>query len=116
MKPFSLPACLWRVGRDRLTFRRITGQPAFHARLYTTADMREHILSALLIVAAILLWKGTVSHRMIRRDVRRVVGVMGWLMVGWLLLRLFKYQLPQEGSLCRMCWCTATTSFNWPCR
>lgn len=76
----------------------------FHARLYTTADMREHILSALLIVAAILLWKGTVSHRMIRRDVRRVVGVMGWLMVGWLLLRLFKYQLPQEGSLCRMCW------------
>ena len=76
----------------------------FHARLYTTADMREHILSALLIVAAILLWRGTVSHRMIRRDVRRIVGALSWLMVGWLLLRLFKYQLPQEGTLCRMCW------------
>lgn len=76
----------------------------FHARLYTTADMREHILSALLITAAILLWKGTVSHRMIRQDIRRVVGVLGWLMVGWLLLRLFKYQLLQEGTLCRMCW------------
>lgn len=76
----------------------------FHARLYTTADMREHILSALLIVAAILLWKGTVSHRMIRRDIRRAVGALSWLMVGWLLLRLFKYQLPQEGALCRMCW------------
>lgn len=76
----------------------------FHARLYTTADMREHILSALLIVAAVLLWKGTVSHRMIRRDIRRVAGALGWLMVGWLLLRLFKYQLPQEGALCRMCW------------
>ena len=76
----------------------------FHARLYTTADMREHILSALLIIAAILLWKGTVSHRMIRRDIRRVVGALSWLMVGWLLLRLFKYQLPQEGTLCRMCW------------
>ena len=76
----------------------------FHARLYTTADMREHILSALLIVTAILLWKGTVSHRMIRRDIRRTVGALGWLMVGWLLLRLFKYQLPQEGTLCRMCW------------
>lgn len=76
----------------------------FHARLYTTADMREHILSALLIAAAILLWKGTVSHRMIRQDIRRVVGVLGWLMVGWLLLRLFKYQLLQEGALCRMCW------------
>lgn len=76
----------------------------FHTRLYTTADLREHILSALLISAAILLWKGTVSHRMIRRDVRRVVGVMGWLMVGWLLLRLFKYQLTADGILCRMCW------------
>ena len=60
-----------------------------HIRRYTTADLREHILSALFLAAAILLWKGTVSHRMIRRDVRRVVGVMGWLMVGWLLLRLF---------------------------
>ncbi len=55
-----------------------------HIRRYTTADLREHILSALLLAAAILLWKGTVSHRMIRRDVRRVVGGMGWLMVGWL--------------------------------
>ena len=76
----------------------------FHTRLYTTADLREHILSALLISAAILLWKGTVSHRMVRRDVRRAVGVMGWLIVGWLLLRLFKYQLLSEGTLCRMCW------------
>ena len=75
-----------------------------HIRRYTTADLREHILSALLLAAAILLWKGTVSHRMIRRDVRRVVGVMGWLMVGWLLLRLFKYQLTADGLLCRMCW------------
>lgn len=75
-----------------------------YIRRYTTADLREHILSALLIAAAILLWKGTVSHRMIRRDVRRVVGVMGWLMVGWLLLRLFKYQLTADGILCRMCW------------
>lgn len=76
----------------------------FHSRLYTTADMREHILSALLIAAVILLWKGTVSHRMIRHDVRRVVIVISWLMVGWLLLRLFKYQLLPEGTLCRMCW------------
>lgn len=75
-----------------------------HTRRYTTADLREHILSALFLAAAILLWKGTVSHRMIRRDVRRVVGVMGWLMVGWLLLRLFKYQLTADGLLCRMCW------------
>ena len=76
----------------------------FHTRLYTTADMREHLLSALLIVVAILLWKGTVSHRMVRHDVRRVVNTLSWLMVGWLLLRLFKYQLSQDEALSRMCW------------
>ncbi|MDY3014611.1 MAG: histidine kinase N-terminal 7TM domain-containing protein [Evtepia sp.] len=76
----------------------------FHTRLYTTADLREHILSALLITAAILLWKGTVSHRMVRRDIRLVVDLLGWLMVGWLLLRLFKYQLAPDGLPSRMCW------------
>ena len=76
----------------------------FRTRLYTTADMREHILSALLIAAAILLWKGTVSHRMMRHDVRRVVNTLSWLMVGWLLLRLFKYQLQVDDTLGRMCW------------
>ena len=76
----------------------------FHSRLYTTADLREHILSALLISAFILLWRGTVSHRLLRHDVRRVVGVMSGLMVGWLLLRLFKYQLMVENTLCRLCW------------
>lgn len=76
----------------------------FHTRLYTTADLKEHILSAIFVIAAILLWKGTVSNRMIRRDVQQVVSVMGWLMVGWLLLRLFKYQLAQDTVLCRMCW------------
>ena len=100
----------------------------FHARLYTTADMREHILSALLIVTAILLWKGTVSHRMIRRDIRRTVGALGWLMVGWLLLRLFKYQLPhgcccacsniscRRKEPCAGCAGMATISFSWPSR
>ena len=76
----------------------------FHTKLYTTADLREHTLFAMLIVAAILLWRGTVYHRMIRRDVRKVIGVLSWLMVGWLLLRLFKYLLISEGFLCRMCW------------
>lgn len=76
----------------------------FHTRLYTTADLREHILSALLIAVVILLWKGTVSHRMLRHDVQWIVGAMCWSMVGWLLLRLFKYQLFSEGILCRICW------------
>lgn len=76
----------------------------FHTRLYTTADLREHTLFAIAIISMILMWRETVSHRMVRRDVRQVVNLMGWLMVGWLMLRLFKYQLLSDGLLCRMCW------------
>ena len=76
----------------------------FHTRLYTTADLREHILFAILIITAVLLWQGTVSHRMIRHDISQVVNLMVWLIIGWLLLRLFKYQLIAEGLLSRMCW------------
>ena len=88
------------VGNSSSDLRR----QVFHTRLYTTADLKEHILSAIFIIAVILLWKGTVSNRMIRRDVQQVVSVVGWLMVGWLLLRLLKYQLAQDTVLCRMCW------------
>ena len=76
----------------------------YHQRLYSTADLREHILSAIVTITVILLWKGTVSHRMIQQNLRRVVDVIVWLMVGWLLLRLFKYQLSENEILSRACW------------
>ena len=76
----------------------------FHSRLYTTADLREHILFAIGIIALILLWKSTVYHRMIRKDVSEVVSVLCWTMVGWIMLRLFKYQLVSENTLSRLCW------------
>lgn len=104
------PACTLREG-DYDWFLDLTGDSSrdlrrqvFHTRLYTTADLREHILSAILIAVATLLWRGTVSHRIVRRDIRRVVDVLCWLIVGWLMLRLFKYQLLQEGTVSRMCW------------
>ena len=70
---------------------------------FTTADMRAYFICSVDCRSHTAV-EGTVSHRMIRHDVRRVVNVMSWLMVGWLLLRLFKYQLPSEGTLCRLCW------------
>lgn len=76
----------------------------FHTHLYSTADFREHILLALLVAAAALLWRGTVSHRIVHRDIRRTAGLMSWLMVGWILLRMFKWQLLSTDLICRMCW------------
>lgn len=93
----------WFLGLTENSSRDLR-RKVFHSRLFTTADLREHILFAMLLIVAILLWKGTVFHRISRRDVCRVVDLMCWLMVGWILLRLLKYQMFSETFWCRMCW------------
>lgn len=75
-----------------------------HTRLYSSADQREHTLAALLVAAIAIFWIGTVSQRILRRDVRRTALLVGWLVVGWSLLRLFKYQLLVPSLVSRLCW------------
>ncbi|MCQ4808319.1 hypothetical protein NE626_16300, partial [Intestinimonas massiliensis] len=64
-----------------------------HTRLYSSADHREHTLAALLVSAMAIFWMGTVSQRILRRDIRRSAALVGWLVVGWIFLRLLKYQI-----------------------
>ena len=75
-----------------------------HTLLYSSADYREHILVALLVSAIAIFWTGTVSQRILRRDIRRTAVLVGWLVVGWSLLRLFKYQLFAPNLVSRLCW------------
>lgn len=75
-----------------------------HTRLYSSADHREHILVALLVSSIAIFWTGTVSQRILRRDIRRTAVLAGWLVVGWSLLRLLKYQMFEICLLTRLCW------------
>lgn len=75
-----------------------------HTRLYSSADHREHILVALLVSSIAIFWTGTVSQRILRRDIRRTAVLVGWLVVGWSLLRLLKYQIFEICLLTRLCW------------
>lgn len=89
------------IGKDS---ERDMRRDVFHTRLFTSADHLEHILFALIVIAGILFWKGSVFHRIVRQDIRQVIGVLCWLMIGWLMLRLFKYQLLSDNILSRYCW------------
>ena len=71
---------------------------------YSSADYREHILVALLVSSIAIFWTGTVSQRILRRDIRRTAVLVGWLVVGWSLLRLLKYQMFEICLLTRLCW------------
>ena len=75
-----------------------------HTRLYSSADHREHTLAALLVSAMAIFWMGTVSQRILRRDIRRTAALVGWLVVGWIFLRLLKYQIFEICLLTRLCW------------
>lgn len=75
-----------------------------HTLHYSSADYREHILVALLVSSIAIFWTGTVSQRILRRDIRRTAVLVGWLVVGWSLLRLLKYQMFEICLLTRLCW------------
>ncbi|MCQ4808180.1 hypothetical protein NE626_15485 [Intestinimonas massiliensis] len=51
-----------------------------------------------------IFWMGTVSQRILRRDIRRTAALVGWLVLGWIFLRLLKYQIFEICLLTRLCW------------
>ena len=75
-----------------------------HHRLFSPADGREHIMVPLIGSVLTLFWMASATHRSIRPDVQRAIRLAAALIVGWLCLRLFKYQLPGRGALERACW------------
>ena len=76
---------------ERLMRRRVQ-----HIRLYTTADGREHQLSALIYIAILVFWTATVVRRAMQKSVRRSVFAICAIMLCWITVRLVKYQV---GSL-----------------
>ena len=75
----------------------------FNERLYSSADTREHIIFPAVAIVIVLLWMVSIANRTIRRDVQRAVNAIALIIVGWLGLRLFKYQLGYN-TVNRYCW------------
>ena len=61
--------------------------------LFSSADQREHMLFALLTIAAIVLWCGAVIQRAAQRRTRVQLLSIGALLVGWIALRYLKWQI-----------------------
>lgn len=74
-----------------------------HTRLLSSADGREHILAFVYMTILIMLWTASALYRTFRRDIFRWIVTISALCCGWMLLGLFKYQLPHD-FLARMCW------------
>lgn len=77
---------------------------ALHTRFYTSADSREHIASAVLMVALVLIWTGSAVHHVAQERVQKFIFLIGVQLVLMMCLRLIKYQLPELSTAARYCW------------
>ena len=73
-------------------------------RLYTSADGREHQFAALLFMILVVVWTAAVIRRAMQKGVRRAALAIGAILLGWMAVRLLKYQLIFAAGLDRYLW------------
>ena len=83
---------------------RIMRRDVQRVRLYSAADGLEHSLFALLYIIAVTLWSAAIARRALQKGIRRSVFLCSALIIGWTLMKLFKYQLPEADFLDRHIW------------
>ena len=64
-----------------------------HIRMYTGAEGREHQYFALIYIVIITLWSASVVYRTVQKRLRIAAFLTGIILVGWIIVRLIKYQL-----------------------
>ncbi len=77
-----------------------------HERIYTSADGREHEYFVLAYFIIMVLWLASIVSRVSHRNMRRTVMLAGILILGWMLVRLIKYELIGTGPLTMNLWFT----------
>jgi len=83
---------------------RVLRRSVLRVRLYSSADGGEHQLFALLFIVLVTVCIASVVRRAMQKGVRRACLLLGALLLGWMTLRLLKYQLPSIGALNRYFW------------
>ena len=62
-------------------------------RLYSSANRKEHVIFLLTAIIITLIWMKAAIHRSIHSNIKKAFYLVTFCSTGWLLLRLFKYQL-----------------------
>ncbi len=83
---------------------RIYRRDVQHVRLYTSADGREHQLFVLLYTALVVIWTASLVRRAMQKSVKQAALFIGMLLLGWITLRLIKYQMILTTIITRYLW------------
>ena len=78
---------------------RIFRRAVLKTRLYSSADGREHQLFPLLYMILSIVWIASVFRRAMQKSVRRAALLTGIILLGWMTVRLVKFQIIDETML-----------------
>lgn len=83
---------------------RVLRRDVLHTRLYNSADALEHQFFALLYIILVVSWVASFIHRSTQKGVRRAALLTGIILLGWMIVRLVKYQLIVNTIFNRYLW------------
>ncbi|MCL2060482.1 MAG: hypothetical protein FWH01_15765 [Oscillospiraceae bacterium] len=89
------------ITQDAVRFFR---RDVIKARLYSSADSREHQLFVLIYIVLIAIWTASIAYRSTQKGVRRAALWAGIGLFGWIAVRLIKYQVPDDSHVSRYLW------------
>ncbi len=76
----------------------------FKSKLYMSINNREHLFFALIYIIAVIIWEAALLHRTIQKGVSYAAFYTGIILIGWVLVRLIKYQVDSIPLLSRYLW------------
>ena len=85
-------------------FTRDFRRNVLHIRLYTSSETREHQYFVLVYMIIVILWIASVIKRAMQKSVQRAALLTGIILMGWILVRLVKWQLDDLTVLGRYLW------------
>ena len=93
-----------RMGSVTQDWTRTLRRDVLRARLYTTADVREHNVFAGVFIIVSVIWIAGMMRRSRQKDIRQVILAMGILIIGWVATRYVKYELIDFDGLAGYLW------------
>ena len=77
---------------------RVFRRSVLNTRLYSSADGREHQLFPLLYMIVLIVWASSVFRRAMQKSVRRATMLTEIILLGWMTVRLIKFQVIGESA------------------
>ena len=98
------PDSFERINVATQGYQRALLREVLKTRLYSPADVQEHIIFSAVFLVIAVIWIGIMMWRSQTSSVRQAIFIIGVLLVCWVLTRTIRRQIDIETSFARYLW------------